>query len=108
MPRIPEIFRLDGDDGPPDDRLDQELDGQVDSSEVHGGDDPWLEALEREAASHVIQGSYEWRCVRCDSDTAVQIGEAQWRCTACQGTDFYATPASPDGPRYMDVLAQAS
>ena len=90
MPLIPEIFRLDGRDDIPetqedpvteDEHLD-ELDGQ----------DPWLEALERQAASNQIQGTTpEWRCVRCDPSIALQTGQGRWTCTTCYSTDFHAT-----------------
>ena len=91
MPRIPEIFPLDRDDDPPDlagehPAADHEI------PDDHVGLDPWLEALEREAAEHVIQGNpSEWRCVRCDSSMAVQTGLAQWTCTSCSSSELYKT-----------------
>ena len=92
MPRIPEIFRLDGQDDRPDGWADQTLDGGHEQiPEATDGPDPWLEALEREAAANQIQGNQEWRCVRCDSDQAVRSGEEQWTCATCYSTDFYAT-----------------
>ena len=91
MPRIPEIFRLDGQNDVPDDSGDPDQGGEADLPEDHDGDDPWLRALEREAVSHVIQGNQEWRCIRCDSDRAFQHGSGQWTCTVCQGSEFYAT-----------------
>ena len=123
MPRIPEIFRLDGADETPDDRVDLDALDPEGLPEPQGGDDPWLEALQRQAASNAIQGSFEWRCVRCDSEVAVQSGPGQWSCATCQSTDFYSTnqalrrqtdrgtwmflPPAPNGPPRQGPPGQA-
>ena len=91
MPRIPEIFPLDRDDDAQD-FVGEHPAAEDEIPDDHVGRDPWLEALEREAAEHVIQGNpSEWRCVRCDSNMAVQTGLAQWTCTTCSGSEFYKT-----------------